>query len=213
MAYQKLGSFDDAYIKQSSPSSYQQIQAAKSAWEAANAAGDRAGMDAAHQAAESIRAAYGYSGGVDGSQYLPNSYAPVRSQYMDAANAAAQAYRLAAQQGASQLEARRPQIQADYDALAKQTYINYMKEKQALPETMAKLGITGQGAAESTAASQSSHRFFLFMVLTPLFENGSLPESGASHSGSANQTHRTGTGSPPPDPPGPPESCRKSRAA
>ena len=156
MAYQKVGSFDDAYIKQSSPGSYQQIQAAKSAWEAANAAGDRAGMDAAHQAAESIRAAYGYSGGVDGSQYLPNSYAPVRNQYMDAANAAAQAYRLAAQAGASQLEARRPQIQADYDALAKQTYINYMKEKQALPETMAKLGITGQGAAESTAASQSN---------------------------------------------------------
>ena len=90
MAYQKLGSFDDAYIKQSSPSSYQQIQAAKSAWEAANAAGDRAGMDAAHQAAESIRAAYGYSGGVDGSQYLPNAYAPIRNQYMDAANAAAQ---------------------------------------------------------------------------------------------------------------------------
>ena len=156
MAYQKLGSFDDAYIKQSSPSSYQQIQAAKSAWEAANAAGDRAGMDAAHQAAESIRAAYGYSGGVDGSQYLPNAYAPIRNQYMDAANAAAQAYRLAAQQGASQLEAQRPQIQADYDALAKQTYINYMKEKQSLPETMAKLGITGQGAAESTAASQSN---------------------------------------------------------
>ena len=62
MAYQKLGSFDDAYIKETSPGSYQQIQAAKSAWEAANAAGDRAGMDAAHQAAESIRAAYGYSG-------------------------------------------------------------------------------------------------------------------------------------------------------
>ena len=75
---------------------------------------------------------------------------------MDAANAAAEAYRLAAQQGAGQLEAQRPQIQADYDALAKQTYINYMKEKQSLPETMAKLGITGQGAAESTAASQSN---------------------------------------------------------
>ena len=113
-------------------------------------------MDAAHQAAESIRAAYGYSGGVDGSQYLPNAYAPIRSQYMDAANAAAEAYRLAARQGAGQLEAQRPQIQADYDALAKQTYINYMKEKQSLPETMAKLGITGQGAAESTAASQSN---------------------------------------------------------
>ena len=57
MAYQKLGSFDDAYIKQSSPSSYQQIQAAKSAWEAANAAGDRADMDAANAAAEAYRLA------------------------------------------------------------------------------------------------------------------------------------------------------------
>lgn len=38
-------------------------------WEKANAAGDEAGKQAAHDAAEKIRAKYQYSGGVDGSEY------------------------------------------------------------------------------------------------------------------------------------------------
>lgn len=36
----------------------------------AQAKGDKAGMDAAHAAAEAIRARYGFSGGVDGEQYV-----------------------------------------------------------------------------------------------------------------------------------------------
>lgn len=39
-------------------------------YNAAKAAGDAAGMKAAHDAAEDLRAKYGYYGGVDGSQYL-----------------------------------------------------------------------------------------------------------------------------------------------
>lgn len=156
MAYQKLGNFDDAYLKHNSAGAYGQIQAAKSAWQAAKNMGDQAGMQAAHQAAENIRAAYGYSGGPDGSQYIPNDYAPVRAQYQDAGNAAAQAYRLAAQQGAARLAAQRPQIQQDYDDLARQAYINYMKEKRDLPETMNRLGLRGQGTAETTASAQSA---------------------------------------------------------
>lgn len=156
MAYQKLGNFDDAYIKKTSAGAYGQIQAAKSAWQSAKTAGDQAGMTAAHQAAEQIRAAYGYSGGPDGSQYIPNGYAPVRAQYQDAGDAAARAYQLAAQQGAARLAAQRPQIQANYDDLARQAYINYMKEKRDLPETMGRLGLLGQGTAESTATAQSA---------------------------------------------------------
>lgn len=45
------------------------LQAAGDAWNAANAAGDTAGMAAAHAQAESIRNNYGYSGGADGSEY------------------------------------------------------------------------------------------------------------------------------------------------
>lgn len=40
-------------------------------WRAAQAAGDKAGMDAAHTGAENIRAQYGYSGGGDGSGRHP----------------------------------------------------------------------------------------------------------------------------------------------
>ena len=47
------------------------LDAAGSSWNKANAAGDKAGMEAAHKQAESIRGKYGYSGGGDGSQYIP----------------------------------------------------------------------------------------------------------------------------------------------
>ncbi len=40
-------------------------------WESATASGDTATADAAHSAAQQIRAQYGYSGGEDGSQYIP----------------------------------------------------------------------------------------------------------------------------------------------
>lgn len=48
----------------------------KNDWAAANAAGDTAGMEAAHAAAEALRAQAGYSGGADGSQYIPLSTTP-----------------------------------------------------------------------------------------------------------------------------------------
>lgn len=50
-----------------------QIAALKDQWAAANAAGDQAGMDAAHQQAEQIRANAGYSGGSAGNAYSANS--------------------------------------------------------------------------------------------------------------------------------------------
>lgn len=50
--------------------SYNQILKYQQDWETARANNDQAGMDAAHAAAEEIRAKYGYSGGADGSEYL-----------------------------------------------------------------------------------------------------------------------------------------------
>jgi hypothetical protein len=50
----------------------QAIESAKLDWWAAYATGNQAGMDAAHARAEAARAAAGmYSGGIDGSQYIP----------------------------------------------------------------------------------------------------------------------------------------------
>ena len=48
------------------------LEAAGQSYNQAQAAGDQAGMDAAHRQAESIRNQYGYSGGRDGSQYIPS---------------------------------------------------------------------------------------------------------------------------------------------
>ncbi len=47
------------------------IEQYKKQWQAAQAAGNSKGMEDAHNAVEDIRAAYGYSGGADGSQYIP----------------------------------------------------------------------------------------------------------------------------------------------
>ena len=49
------------------------IENAKKKWSEANAAGDKAGMETAHKEAEAVRANYGYSGGVDGSQKISTS--------------------------------------------------------------------------------------------------------------------------------------------
>ena len=57
--------------KHLSTSQQSKIDTATKAWEAANAAGDRAGMDKAHAAAEAVRATASYSGGADGSEYHP----------------------------------------------------------------------------------------------------------------------------------------------
>lgn len=47
-----------------------QIDSYKAQYNEAAAKGDKAGMEAAHAAAEAIRERYGYSGGVDGSDYI-----------------------------------------------------------------------------------------------------------------------------------------------
>lgn len=47
------------------------LDAAGAAYNEAAARGDKAGMEAAHAQAEAIRNNYGYSGGADGSQYIP----------------------------------------------------------------------------------------------------------------------------------------------
>jgi hypothetical protein len=48
----------------------QKISIAKEAYNTAKAAGDTAGMEAAHATAEAVRSKYGYSGGGDGSQHI-----------------------------------------------------------------------------------------------------------------------------------------------
>ena len=68
--YTSLGTWHDQGIKETNPSDYNQIQQYKQQYEDAQARGDTAAMNAAHEAAESIRRQYGYIGGTDGSKYI-----------------------------------------------------------------------------------------------------------------------------------------------
>jgi hypothetical protein len=61
-----LSGADNAYLN---ADQQKQIADLKAAWAQANAAGDQAGMDAAHQQAEAIRQTAGYSGGAGGTAY------------------------------------------------------------------------------------------------------------------------------------------------
>jgi hypothetical protein len=59
----------------------QAVKDAQAAYAAAFAKGDKAGMMAAHQAAETARAAAGYSGGANGSSYIPLNNATASTDY------------------------------------------------------------------------------------------------------------------------------------
>lgn len=66
--YTPVGTYNDANI---SASDKALIDSYKAAYESAKAAGDTQGMANAHAAAESVREQYMYSGGGDGSEYIP----------------------------------------------------------------------------------------------------------------------------------------------
>lgn len=71
--YKPQDSSGNDYAAQSGVSQehYDALSKAWADWQAADKAGNQAGKDAAHAAAEAIRNQYGYSGGEDGSQYIP----------------------------------------------------------------------------------------------------------------------------------------------
>lgn len=65
--YKPLGTYNDADV---SAEDKARLEAYGRAYNDAKAKGDTAGMEAAHQGAEGIRAGYSYSGGADGSQNI-----------------------------------------------------------------------------------------------------------------------------------------------
>jgi hypothetical protein len=65
----KISGADKQYL---TAEQQEQIAELKRQWAQANAAKDQIGMDAAHQAAEEIRASAGYSGGAAGNSYIPD---------------------------------------------------------------------------------------------------------------------------------------------
>ena len=182
MSYVAQGTYFDSGVAKEDKALITQYQDQWAAADAASRAAQASGNTTAYQAAEAAKAQahvnaeavrnyYGYSGGSDGTDYIPvqsqaaqstsrTSSASLVSGYQDlysAQNALYQqqlATQKAAQEAAvkkavSGLESQKTSTDQQYADLFRQLYVNKMKNQKNLDQQLAASGITG-GAAEST---------------------------------------------------------------
>lgn len=158
------------YLDRDLPSADQTtINNFKAQYEASKAKGDQAGMSAAHAGAEAIRAQYGYSGGVDGSEYIPlmngnmntgGTRLPSYEAQIDAANKlydAAMQKHLSALQSAydnskMNMEAYKEKLPQIYQAQANTISANAEKEKANFNEMAAYQGMNAGTGSQAKLA-------------------------------------------------------------
>lgn len=150
-----------------------QLEALSQAWTAANAAGDTAGMESAHTAAEAIRRQNGYQGGDAGDQYIPleketesGAYTPasllgyqpqtgaVDRLYDAQQTATLQALESAYNQNRAAAEAALQALPDQYRAAMNETAANAARARQSYRETAATSGL-GSGAGSQAALAQN----------------------------------------------------------
>ena len=142
------------------------VKALGEQWQAAKAAGDTAGMDAAHQGAENIRSQYGYSGGAAGNEYhqtgentrlyagaSQNDY--INSVYDAQLEAQKQALESAYNQKEAEYSAAEAKIPAQYDAQRNALSAQNEIEKANFNEQAAASGLN-VGAGSQARLSQSN---------------------------------------------------------
>ena len=150
------------------------LDAAGQSWQKAKEAGDQEGMDAAHRQAEEIRAKYGYSGGRDGSQYLPTS--PPKAEKFSYASAPSYANKYKGQIEAltQQILGRQPfSYDPETDPTFQQYRESYIREgKRAMEDTMGELAARTGGLASSFAGSTAQQAYNQHMAAL----NDKIPE-------------------------------------
>jgi len=183
-SYKATGTYNDQIVN---PQHQAQIAEYKAAFDRAQKAGDTAGMQAAHQGAEAIRAMYGYSGGNDGSNYIqtgmntqlpttqletptladigeaPTLYAGTSQE--DAINALYAAKEAAARQqltsayNQSMLDyaAQEAKIPGTYDAARNQTSAQHELERQNYNEYAAGTGLNTGAAGQIRLAQNNAY--------------------------------------------------------
>lgn len=149
MSYTPTGTYSDQYI---SAQDKAKIDAQKAAYAAAQAAGDTAGMQNAHSAAEAVRAAYKYSGGTDGSEYNPLQFVGTGN---NAINAPAKSAVQAATPQTSYLDAL---YKAQQEASLGKLKSAYDQNVITLDAQAAKIPQTYQTARNTTAATAEQNR-------------------------------------------------------
>lgn len=190
-SYTPLGTYNDEKLSQADQAI---VNSAKAMFAYGQSIGDQGIMDTAHRIAEITRAPYGYSGGADGSQYLPSALPedtvpktglpvyqpqtqPVQSVY-DAQKAAT----LAALQSAydksrldlEQYQAKLPGIyQQQANALAAQAE----KDRQSFNETSAQSGLNAGSGSQAALAMQNQMQNNLGQIHTA--EANAMTEANA----------------------------------
>lgn len=173
-SYTAKGTHNDATIKNNSQLQADQIQKYKDDYAAAAAKGDKAGMDAAHKAAESLRSGWGYSGGEDGSDYIStggisganlgeqmaNRYSQGYSDYEqkmnDAATAQQKALQASIDSAVNNLESQKTTIGKNTEAnnaAAEKAYMTAINPNGSYAEGLASQGLSKSGITESSMIS------------------------------------------------------------
>lgn len=129
-------------------------------WQTANAAGDTQGMLDAHNAAEGVRARYGFSGGDDGSQYiplgsqssLPDSDKYINDIYTGQVDAATAALDSAYQQNVNELNAAAAKIPGQYQTARNQAASQSAVERANFNEYAAASGLNSGAGGQAQLA-------------------------------------------------------------
>ena len=142
------------------------LDAAGQSWNAANAAGDQAGMDAAHRQAETIRGKYGYSGGSDGSQYLPFGASTKKEFSYSGAPSYTSKYQDQIDELTEAILGRDP---FEYNYLEDPNYQQYEESytrsgKRAMQDTLGQVAARTGGLASSYASTASQQTYDNYMA-------------------------------------------------
>ena len=174
---QNRGSWGNADNAWTSDEDWNAIQSYKQQYEQAKAAGDTAGMEAAHAAAEKLRGQYGYSGGADGSAYLPTmAYTGVYSRDEDDGGG----YGSGGYGSSGYLSKYQARIDALADAILNRDPFSYDKEQDPLyqqykdtytragqrgmQDTLAQVSARTGGLASSYAESAAQQTYNNYMA-------------------------------------------------
>jgi hypothetical protein len=162
--YTPVGSYNDSGLSQWATN---QINNYKTQYNNAIANGDTAAAEAAHKAAEAIRAQYGYSGGLDGSDYIA---LPKETTTTPSFNYSTKQPTYSGSQYSSQIDdilnqiLNRDSFSYDYtnDPLYQQYAETYQREgDRAMKETLAEAaaGAGGMNSYAITAAQQAGNYY------------------------------------------------------
>lgn len=169
MAYVAKGTYNDADV---TPADKAKLSALGAQYNAAMASGNTADAYSAHAAAEAIRSGYGYSGGVDGSQYLvaqhtntvtPNTLTPATSQadYINTLQDAAREKSLAALKTAydtntATIDEQAAKIPGLYHDAENQVAANNAQQTQKMNEYFAANGLNTGASGQAQLAQNTT---------------------------------------------------------